>query len=322
MRSLFKHQVLKVLSEKKLHAFAQTQKKDKSAKKDVVPSGLELIKAKYGWIDSQGEGIVVAVLDTGADMTHPDLAPNIIGGKNFVDGYPDDDLEDLHGHGTHVAGTIAAAKNNKGIVGVAPKAKLLIGRVLSPDGHGEDRWIANAIRWAICWRGPSGEKVNVINMSLGGPEYSALIHRAVKAAVKNNISVICAAGNEGDGKTDTNEVSYPAYFPEVIAVGAIDEQHQVAHFSNTNREIDVAAPGYEILSTLPNGKYGVFSGTSMAAPHVSGFAAIVIGKYKKRLGVTPTDQELYSMIKFLTKDIETMGIDSSTGAGLISFLPN
>lgn len=321
MRSLFKHQIVKILGEKKLHTLVQTKKKNKTSKKDIVPTGLDLIKAKYGWIDSEGEGVVVAVLDTGADMSHTDLAPNMIGGKNFVAGYPDDDIRDFHGHGTHVAGIIAAAKNNQGIIGVAPKAKLLIGRVLSPEGYGEDHWIANAIRWAIRWRGPSGEKVNIINMSLGGPEYSAEIHRAVKAAVKHNISVICAAGNEGDGKDMTNEVSYPAYFPEVIAVGAIDEQQRAARFSNTNREIDVAAPGYQILSTLPEGKYGVLSGTSMAAPHVSGFASIVIGKYMRRLGTTPTDQELYALIKFLTKDVEGMGIDASTGAGLISFLP-
>lgn len=323
MRSLFKHRILKVLSEKKLRTFSKNKKKTKEteSKKDIVPTGLELIKAKFGWIDSKGEGVVVAVLDTGADVSHPDLAPNIIGGKNFVSGYPDDDIQDVHGHGTHVAGIIAAAKNKQGVVGVAPKAKLLIGRVLSPEGFGEDLWIANAIYWAIGWRGPSGEKVNIINMSLGGSEYSAVIHRAVKAAVKNNISVISAAGNEGDGEGGTSEVSYPAYFPEVIAVGAIDEQQQVAHFSNTNKEVDVAAPGYQILSTLPGGKYGVLSGTSMAAPHVSGFAAIVIAKYKKRLGVIPTDQQLYSIIKFMTKDIESMGIDSSTGAGLVSFLP-
>lgn len=282
-----------------------------------------MINAPAAWRDTRGEGVVVAVLDTGCDVDHPDLRENIIGGRNFTPDYGGDpgNFRDNHYHGTHVAGTIAAADNSVGLLGVAPKAKLLICKVLSGQGSGANDWIAAAIRWCVGWRGPAGERVSIINMSLGGPDYDQNLHLAVKDAVAANILVVCAAGNEGDGNPGTEEISYPAYFPESTAVGAVDLKAKTANFSNANREIDVAGPGVDVYSTYPGGQWARLSGTSMATPHAAGFAALLASKHLKRTGRLPTEPELYAMLKTFTVDVEDAGVDSNTGAGLVSFLP-
>ncbi|MFY4774464.1 S8 family peptidase [Metabacillus sp. RGM 3146] len=262
---------------------------------DDVPYGIQMINAPALWKeDIKGDSVIVAILDTGCDVNHPDLKDRIIGGKSFVDG--DAEYTDSHFHGTHVAGTIAASMNNQGVTGAAPNVKLLILKVLGKDGSGSYESITNAIKYAAEWEGPGGEKVRVISMSLGGPEDVPEMHEAIKQAVKADIMVVCAAGNEGDSRDDTVERSYPGYYKEVVQVGAVDENKEIAKFSNTNDEIDLVAPGVQILSTYPGGKYAKLSGTSMATPHASGATALLIQKEEKAFGRKLTEPEVYAQL--------------------------
>ena len=257
-----------------------------------VPKGIELIEAPEIWSETKGEGITIAILDTGCDMGHPDLSERIIGGRNFTadDGNDPEKYQDYNGHGTHVAGTIAAMQNEQGVVGVAPAANLLILKVLDKNGSGQYEWIINAIRYAI------EQKVDIISMSLGGPEDVPELHQAIKDAVKNNILVVCAAGNEGDGNEETDEYGFPGAYNEVISVGAIDLNRSSSEFSNSNKEIDLVAPGEKILSTYLNGKYATLSGTSMATPHVSGALALIKVLSNRAFERNLSEPELYAQL--------------------------
>jgi len=257
-----------------------------------VPMGIEMIQAPKVWEQTKGKGMTVAILDTGCDLTHPDLKERIIGGRNFTndDNGSEDVYRDYNGHGTHVAGTIAATQNQQGVVGVAPEANLLIVKVLDKNGSGQYEWIINGINYAI------EQKVDIISMSLGGPEDVSELHEAIQKAVENHILVVCAAGNEGDGQDATNEFDYPGSYNEVISVGAINLDRRISDFSNSNNEVDLVAPGESILSTYLDGKYAKLSGTSMATPHVSGalalIKAIATETFERELTVT----ELYAQL--------------------------
>jgi major intracellular serine protease len=257
-----------------------------------VPTGIQLIQAPALWNKSKGKGIKVAILDTGCDTTHPDLQERIIGGYNFTDddNSNPDIYSDYNGHGTHVAGTIGAVENSIGVAGAAPEVSLLIVKVLNGQGSGQYDWIANGIHYAI------EQNVDIISMSLGGPDDVQALHDAVKRAVDNQILVVCAAGNEGDGRDTTEELGYPAAYNEVISVGSVDFTRNSSEFSNSNREVDLAAPGENILSTYMGGQYARLSGTSMAAPHVSGglalIKAIAVQEFDRQL----TEPELYAQL--------------------------
>lgn len=257
-----------------------------------VPKGVEMIQAPKIWDQTKGKGITVAILDTGCDTTHSDLKERIVGGRNFTndDRGNIDVYEDYNGHGTHVAGTIAAIESNTGVVGVAPESNLLIVKVLDESGSGQYKWIINGINYAI------EEKADIISMSLGGPEDVPELHEAIQKAVNNNILVVCAAGNAGDGDESTDEFDYPGCYNEVISVGAIDLQRRSSDFSNSNNEIDLVAPGEEILSTYLNGTYATLSGTSMAAPHVSGALALIKVLTNTSFERNLTEAELYAQL--------------------------
>lgn len=283
-----------------------------------IPEGVSMVGAPAMWDKGfKGKDVVVAVLDTGCQMTHPDLANRIIGGKNFTDDYngSDTNFDDNNGHGTHVAGTIAASQNGKGVVGVAPEAKLLIAKVLGGDGSGSYDWIIQGIKYATAWRGPNNERVRVISMSLGGPDDVPALHQAVKDAVAQGILFVCAAGNEGDNKEDTFEYDYPGAYNEVIEVGAVSLSSRLSSFSNNNTEVDCVAPGENIVSSYPGSQYAKLSGTSMATPHVSGALAVLINKSELEFGRTLTESELYAQ---LIKHTQALGYKkSSEGNGLV-----
>ncbi|HET7629349.1 MAG TPA: S8 family peptidase [Bacillales bacterium] len=287
-------------------------------KRQVVPEGVKLIHAPEVWKEADsGADNVIAVLDTGCQTDHPDLQGQIVDGRNFTadyDGDPDN-YEDNHFHGTHVAGTIAAVNNDVGVVGAAPKAKLLVVKVLNGQGQGSYSSIIKGIRYAADWAGPNGERVRAISMSLGGPRDVPELHEAVEHAVKQNILVVCAAGNEGDGRHSTVERSYPGAYKEVVEVGAADGNRRMAEFSNSNNQIDLVAPGVKVLSTFPGGKYARLSGTSMATPHVSAAAALVYALFKRKFHQTLNERRLFAQ---LTKQTVSLGVSPlEQGNGLL-----
>ncbi len=215
-----------------------------------------------------GTGVKIAVLDTGIDYNHPDLAGNYKGGYNFISNTPDpwdDNCLSLYRtcHGTHVSGIIAAEHNGIGVVGVAPNASLYAVKVLDGGGFGSASLILSGIEWA------KNNNMNIISMSLQSIENNTAVFDAVNAAYNSGILLVAAGGNTNGGP-----VMYPAAYDSVIAVTAVDQNGQRASFSPIDQKIEVAAPGLGISSTVQNG-YGLLSGTSMAAPHVTGVAALI-----------------------------------------------
>jgi len=227
----------------------------------TTPWGIERVKAPGAWKRTRGRGVKVAVIDTGIDYTHPDLAANYKGGINIV--APEAQPLDDQGHGTHVAGTIAAVRGGS-VVGVAPEASLYAVKVLDKDGGGTASDIVEGITWA------TEHGMQVINMSLGGTGTKAM-ERAIAAALKAGVTVVAAAGNDPNAP-----VSAPANYPGVIAVSASTKEDTLAFFSTTGPEVAFIAPGHEILSDAPGGGTATHSGTSMATPHVAGLAALAI----------------------------------------------
>ncbi|WP_026801531.1 S8 family peptidase [Pontibacillus halophilus] len=247
---------------------------------EKVPTNLIDIKCDHLWKRGCfGSGVVVAVIDSGCDVEHEDLAQNIVGGKNFVEGESTEDLSDNTGHGTHVTGIIAANNNKNGIVGIAPNVSILVLKTFNEKGATSIDILADAIKYAVNWRGPEGEKVNIINFSLGTSEKSNRIKHLIRMATSQGIISVGASGNQGDGDPSTKEITFPAYFTDVIQVGALNENSTPAYYSNTNEQVDFLAPGTNILSTSPGNQYSRLTGTSMATPHVTGAIALLYNKF-------------------------------------------
>lgn len=234
----------------------------------VLPWGINRIDAEYAWpAGYQGSGVKVAVVDTGIDKTHPDLAAHIAGGVNFVPKSarrpPDPNAwNDDNGHGTHVAGIIGALDNTIGVVGVAPDCRLYAVKVLNKNGSGYVSWIISGLTWCI------NNGMQVVNMSLGTTVDVPSLHEACDQAAAAGIKLVAAAGNDG------GPVNYPAAYSSVIAVAATDRYDARPYWSSYGPEIFVAAPGVSIYSTYKGSNYATMSGTSMAAPHVTGTLAL------------------------------------------------
>lgn len=261
---------------------------------EKIPDGVLLMNAPQVWEESKrGQGVVVAILDTGCQREHPDLKGRIIGGRNFTtdnNGDPDQ-FGDNNGHGTHVAGTIAAVEDGQGVVGMAPQVSLLILKVLDASGSGGYQNLINAMDYALQWQGAEGQKVRIISMSLGGDVDDPNLHAAIVRMTTGGILVVCAAGNTG-----RVEKQFPGGYNEVVGVGAVDLSKKLAPFSTMNKEIDVVAPGVDIISTYPDNRYASLSGTSMATPHVAGAAALIINQCEKDFERTLTEAELYAQL--------------------------
>ncbi len=263
--------------------------------KQQAPWSLEHIHARQMWSSGYtGDGAVVAVLDTGC-APHPHIKHSIIGGANFTgdNGGRINDYSDNNGHGTHISGIISASYNRRnGMTGVAPDAKLLVFKVLDKDGSGDITPILRAINAAINWRGHGGKRVNIIGMSFGTGKNYPELEKAVNLAAENDILVVTAAGNDGDGDGGNDEIIYPGYYNSVFQVGASGIDDKPADFSNSNPHLDMIAPGVDILSLSANGGYTVMSGTSMACPHVAGAAALIVSYYLKEYGTYPTRKQM------------------------------
>lgn len=296
--------------------------------------GLERVRAPAAWSESRGDGVVVAVVDTGVDLTHPDLAPRLLRdgagrvvGRNEVDG--NGDAQDGHGHGTHVAGVAAAAADaglqGEGIAGVAPRARIMPVKALDDEGRGSVSDLDAGIRWAV------DNGADVINLSLESavPLPGELVATGPDAAVRyaweRGVAVVAAAGNSGTPFTD-----YRASTP-VLLVGATDRDDRRASFSDAGRSDMVFAPGVDILSSTckPCGGssghgYGRKSGTSFAAPHVAGAAALLRARGAnheeavERLRTTAVDLEGGGMFSGGHGRIDAaaaVGIDESASSG-------
>jgi hypothetical protein len=198
----------------------------------------------------------------------------VISGGNTVD-KNSSDYSDKHGHGTHVAGTIAALDNSIGVLGVAPSAGLYAVKVLNNAGMGSTTSVIKGIQWAV------DNGMNVVNMSFGSSTFSQAEKDACDNAYNNNVLLVAAAGNSGNESGTGDNVGYPAKYSSVIAVAATDEDDRRAYFSSTGDQVELSAPGVKILSTYKSNSYATASGTSMASPHVAGVAALVWSKYQE-----------------------------------------
>lgn len=236
------------------------------------------------WRLTQGEGVKIAVIDTGCDLSHEDLKNNLLQGKNFVN--KNKDPIDLNGHGTHVSGTIAAENNTVGMVGVAPKAKIIPIKALNDSGNGNSKDVAESIIWA------ADQGADFITMSLGSPDPMADVHESIKYAASKNCITFCAAGNAGK----TRQIFYPANYPETIGIGSIDENFERAGFSCTGDDLDFLAPGVKIFSTVPTNWYAYMSGTSMSTPFATGCAALLLSYFRQNNIKSLTNSDDYRNI--------------------------
>lgn len=275
---------------------------------ETTPWGVAKINAPRVWQSTnKGTGIKVAILDTGIQYNHPDLKNNIKGGVNFA-GNPDGSTNpkfwtDKHGHGTHVAGIVAAVNNSIGVIGVAPEAYLYAVKVLNNAGNGYTSDIIQGIQWAA-------DNAQIASMSFGSSSYSQAEKDAVDAARAKGLILVAAAGNSGDGNPLTDNVGYPARYDNVIAVAATDSNDVVASWSSDGSEVDVSAPGVSILSTYKGSSYASMSGTSMAAPHVTGTIALML-----KAGIPAS--EIQSKLQTTAVDINAAGFDVFSGYGRI-----
>jgi thermitase len=265
-----------------------------------------------GWKISQGSSdLVLAIVDTGVDGTHPELKDKMVAGFDVMNpDTPDSANKDPMGHGTHCAGIAAATANNKiGVAGFAPNVKIQSVRVLDNNGSGTYEGVAQGMVWAA----EHGAKV--MSMSLGGPSSSKVLEDAVAVAVKNDVLIIAAMGNSGNEKP-----SYPAAIKGVMPIGATDSKDKRATFSQYGAHISVTAPGVNILSTfpmyasgMPAKEYGSISGTSMATPAAAGVAALVRSKFTAFKA-----EETRAKIEKGTDDLGDKGWDKYYGFGRIN----
>ncbi len=263
---------------------------------EVVPWGITAIHGDA--VSYNGTGIKVGILDTGIDASHPDLTGRVFGGKNLIN--PLKSYKDDNGHGTHVAGTVAASDNEIGVIGVGPEIKLYALKALNANGSGYLSDIIEGLQWAVT------NHLNVVNMSLGTDSDNPAFKDAIRIAADAGLIMVAAAGN------DARDVDYPAAYEKVMAVAAVDINSDIAYFSSPGTEVDVSAPGVNVLSTIPGGKYAAYSGTSMAAPHVTGTVALIM----EAKGVQTLDYD--AILKYLTDSAAPLGDSAHYGAGLIN----
>jgi len=295
-----------------------------------APAAWEMGYTGQYWSDGTPH-IQVAILDSGIDYHHPDLVPNVAdyNGDGIIDGWDyvnkDKDPMDDSGHGTHVAGIVAAVKDNMGVVGVAPATHLYALKVLDHQDRGYWSWVIAALQWVL--NGPDGlantyDDPEVALMSFGGNSAPDTLRIAAENAYNNRIILVAAAGDDYDG------VNYPAAFNTVIALAASDSRNKVPRWSSGGPEVELAAPGVDVKSTYydpTTGKhiYTTMSGTSMAAPHIAGTVALMLSK-------NPSFTQAYylgdghTLINYIrstlhntAKDLAPKNRDSNSGYGLV-----
>lgn len=259
------------------------------------------------WEESQGEGVNIAILDTGVDEKHEDLKDNLLPGFNFVK--PGTLPRDKLSHGTHCAGIVCAINNNIGVVGIAPKSKVIPVKILDDEGNGDMLNVCKGILWA------ADNGADIISMSLGCPEPVEEVLQAIQTVTKRGIPVFCAAGN-----SNLRKLFYPAEYPETISISSIDRDFKKSRFSNISENLNFFAPGKDILSTIPGNQYGVMSGTSMACPFAAAVGALLLGYVRNHQKCHKTNIELKTVNDWknaLRKYTVPVNEDALKGFGII-----
>ena len=273
---------------------------------EELPWGVDRIDADLAWSTSTGAGIKVAIVDTGIDMDHPDLQANIKGGFNAIAParkYKDpNNFDDDNGHGSHCAGIVAAIDNDIGVIGVAPEAFLYGVKVLDGAGFGYDSDIIEGFQWCI------DNGMQVVSCSFGGYDDDQTFHDAVDAVWEAGCIIVAAAGNDGYEEPDL----YPAGYSTVMAISAMASDDTIIYWSNYGSEIELAAPGVSIYSCYKRGGYTTMSGTSMACPHVSGVAALILAVHP-----TYTNEQVRQLLQNTAEDLGASGWDPYYGYGLV-----
>src|SRR3990167_4961606 len=272
---------------------------------ETIDWGLTVSNIPAFWKETDGKDVTVCVLDTGCP-THIDLKEAITDCKDFTDS----STADKQGHSTHVCGIIGARKNNIGVIGVAPGCNIIVGKVLSDNGQGNFDWLIKGLEWAI------EKKADIVNMSLGANTSSDIhpVKNAIEKCLKLGITLVTAVGNE-----NSPTLNIPARYG-TIAVGAMDKNKKKASFSNTGLGIGFVAPGVDIYSTWIDNQYVKSSGSSMAAPIISGICALILSKHKKNpQSKTPiTNQsQMFEHLKRLVVDLGSPGYSKDYGYGLV-----
>ncbi|MGM0470940.1 MAG: S8 family peptidase [Bacillota bacterium] len=263
---------------------------------DQVPWGVKSVQGTAGW--SNLNKIKIGVVDTGIDLTHYDLIP-VQEGKNIIN--PNQLPNDPHGHGTHVSGIISARRNGIGILGVAPEIELYPIKTFNQNGTARISSLIEGIYWSI------EQEIQILNMSFGVKEDNQTLKEAITKANEAGIIMIAAAGNDG-----TTPLQFPARYPEVISVGAVDKENQLAEFSNYGSGLDLVAPGVNIESTWKDNQFKELDGTSMAAPHVSGVTALLLSMFDQ---ITP--QQIKRLLLAGAKPLQSVAAEKQ-GAGLVN----
>jgi subtilisin len=251
-----------------------------------------------------GAAVKVAIIDSGVDYNHVELSTAVMGGRDFVNN--DDDPWDDNGHGTHVAGTVAAVADGAGVVGVAPAVELYALKVLGANGSGSFSNVIAALEWC------KANDIQVTNNSYGSSlNPGTLVEAAFNAAYSAGVVHIAAAGNSGNSSGTGSNVIYPARYGAVTAVAATNSSDTRASFSSTGSAVELSAPGVGIRSSIPGGGYADWSGTSMASPHVAGVAALVIAE-----GVS-VPNDVRTVLSLTAIDLGSAGPDTRYGFGLV-----
>lgn len=260
---------------------------------------------------NSGVGVKIAVIDSGIDYNHPDLKVNYAGGYNFINNT--NDPFDDNGHGTHVAGTIAALNNDIGVVGVAPDVKIYALKVLDGNGYGKMSDVIAAIEWAV------SNGIRITNNSYGSDgDPGSTVATVFKNAESDGVLHIAAAGNSGTCAGGEDNVSYPARYASVVAVSATNKNDSRPCFSSTGSAVELASPGVSINSAKSGGGYVEYSGTSMASPHVAGTAALIVaagirdGNNNGRI-----NDEIRAVLQSTALDLGATGIDTFYGYGMV-----
>jgi subtilisin family serine protease len=259
-----------------------------------------------------GKGVKIGILDTGIDYTHPELATNYKDGYDFINN--DNNPMDDNGHGTHIAGIIAAARDGNGIVGIAPDAEIYAVKVSDKNGEGSFSSLVKGINWSV------EHDMDIVSISLTGEGGSKTLQKAIETAYnEHNITLVAAVGN---GKGD---VLYPAAYEQVIGVGSVRENNTLSSFSRTGNEVEFVAPGSEIKSAAIGEGYRLLSGTSMATPFVTGTIALILQSDERTWSNTGavdgdgkwTNGEIRQVLRGAARDLGEKGRDNLYGYGLL-----